>query len=87
MTAWAILIANSTVSDNSIAWLHLNSQQIGSGTVIIGGNLTANIEDLLSASTDDLLTSNISDDLDVNAEVELSVTTDQEILEAEICQV
>jgi len=45
MTAWSILTGNSTAPIGSIAWVHLNNQVgDGGGTVIIGGNRTANME-------------------------------------------
>lgn len=31
MSAWTVLIGNSTVPNNSIAWLHLNNQNQGTG--------------------------------------------------------
>ena len=37
MTAWTLLIGNSTIPDNNIAWDHLNNQDGGTG-----GDLTIN---------------------------------------------
>lgn len=47
MTAWDILIANSTAPNGSIAWLHLNSQT--------GGGLIGGRADLAITATSEVL--------------------------------
>ena len=74
MTAWAILIANSTVSDNSIAWLHLNSQAGGGGTVQVFSELEVQLmSDLDVELESDLETVIESEQYSVELEPELQV--------------
>lgn len=81
MSAWTILVGNSTAPANSIAWLHLNSQTGGAGGDIFIGpilsasadmQLTAEIGEVLSADLlMDTLSANISDDTGADTLIDL----------------
>ena len=87
MTAWSILVANSTAPANSVAWIHLNNQAGGGSTIIIGGDLMASIDVSLSASVGDALSANIqSRVLQADTGSVLSANVNQSVLEATICQ-
>jgi hypothetical protein len=71
MSAWLILIANSTAPNGSIAWLHLNSQSGGGG--LIGGRADLT----LIASNESLMTQ------DNNERVIITATTEKLTLKAD----
>ena len=86
MSAWSVLIGNSTVPSDSIAWLHLNNQAggVGGGDVYVGGSLSADTRMSLTASVGEVLSSNLlMQRLSANILEDLSVDT-QNDLEAEI---
>tara|TARA_B110000503_G_scaffold131751_1_gene206809 strand:+ start:581 stop:832 length:252 start_codon:yes stop_codon:yes gene_type:complete len=49
MTAWQILISQSTAIAGSIAWVHLNSQGGGGAQTLLAGSATTNIRNATSA--------------------------------------
>lgn len=80
-----ILAGSSLVTGNTVRD-HINNQSIGTGTVIIGGIRTANIQQNLSANIANSLSANISQtNLTVDKPVSLSASINQK-LEASICQ-
>jgi len=87
MTAWNVLIANSTLAPANIAWDHLNNQAGGgTGTLIIGGLRTVNMKQSLSANATQAHSVNVQQTkLTADKPVSLSASINQK-LEAEICQ-
>ena len=73
MNAWQTLVANSTAPDGSSAWVHLQNQRSGTGDIIIGGEITANIEYDLTMNVDNDLSANLISDT-------LTMTEDQDLL-------
>lgn len=87
MTAWNLLIANSSAPNGSTAWMHLNSQSSG-GSTIIGGKLTADFSRSVSADIGISLSTNLNAEiLSADMELSLSASSEQQLLEANICQV
>ena len=87
MTAWATLIANSTIAASNIAWDHLNAQGGGSGTVIVGGELSADVVGLIGIDINQATDANINTP-NLSAEVVgVSANINTPILEAKICQI
>jgi len=86
MTAWSILVDNSTAPAESIAWVHLNNQAGGvSGTIIVGGIRTADKALALSANIFYALSANIiSPRLSADKMIVLSANINQK-LTASIC--
>ena len=79
MTAWEILIENSTVSPSSTAWVHLNNQGGGgTGVFHFGGELDMDISNTLSMDTSPQdLTMDIGETLTMNIEtINLSANSD-----------
>lgn len=69
MTAWSVLVGNSTLPDNGVntAWLHLQNQNAGSGegNVYLLGPATADVSDPITSTanvTIDVLEANIIED-------------------------
>lgn len=87
-TLWSIVTGNSAlaVEAGTTFWDHLNNPKTGTGTVIIGGIKTANIQQSLSANIGNALSVNIKQEkLTVDKQVSLSASINQK-LEAEIWQ-
>ena len=87
MTAWSVLIGNSTLPASAIAWNHLNNQAGGGGgSIIVGGIRTANMQQSLSANASRALSANLNKiKLTASKPVVLSAGIKQK-LEARICQ-
>ena len=82
MSAWTILTGNSTAPNGSTAWIHLNNQAGGSGggTIIVGGELSANADTLLDADIGEVLSANLlMDELTANIVENLSSETDSDL--------
>ncbi len=90
MSAWDILIANSTLPADAIAWDHLNNQAGGTGsgeTIITGGFLTANIESILTADIegDELIMDTIYQELSMDLESQLTANLEDELSADIVC--
>ena len=86
MSAWSILTGNSTAPASSTAWVHLNNQAGGGGTVIVGGIRTANISQALSTNIGLALSAGLNFlTLTTDKPTVLSANVSQK-LEAAICQ-
>jgi hypothetical protein len=72
MSAWSVLIANSTAPNGSIAWLHLNSQAGGTSTLQIFAELEVELMPDLEAVLEPELQAILEPELTAELEPELA---------------
>lgn len=85
MTAWSVLVGNSTLPDNGVntAWLHLQNQNAGSGggNVYLLGPASTSVDDDIYSTSVEYLAS------DANIELVTSVANvTSDVLEANIVE-
>ena len=85
MTAWQILIAGSSAVSSAIAWIHLNSQKLGSGTELtIYGETLVELEPELYVIIDPPELVALEPDLYVVMEEDSGITTLETDLNVEL---
>ena len=71
MIAWDILVANSTAPATSIAWVHLNNQECGSGILQVFGQMETVLMPELDTQLDGDLVAVLESELITELEPEL----------------